>query len=210
MKEIPFERAQFLRAVLAEEEIPTFCNVHHHILPEIALIGRSNVGKSSLINHLLKHKYLAKVSSTPGKTQSINFFQIDDQLILVDLPGYGFAKVAKDLKEKWSSSIERFLKTRSTLKLLLLLMDIRRLPSEEDIAFIEWAHFHRRPLLCVLTKHDKLTEAEKKKQITLFEKAFQEIAPHTKMDLIPYSIKDGQGRKLLIRSINSSLETTWA
>lgn len=188
-------KAQFLRSVLAEEKIPAFRNLHGTILPEIAVIGRSNVGKSSLINHLLQHQYLAKVSSTPGKTQSINFFMVDETYILVDLPGYGFAKVSKDLKEKWGKSIQDYLEKRPQLKLLLLLMDMRRDPTDDDIAFVEWAHFHDKPILCILTKSDKLTTSETQKQTALFQKTFSDLA------LIPYSIKDSQGRKQLIRKL---------
>ena len=132
--------------------------------PEAAFAGRSNVGKSSLINTLVNRKRLVKTSSTPGRTQLINFFSVNDRLSLVDLPGYGYAKVPASVTRNWGPMIETYLKGRETLKAVVLIMDIRRIPRIEEQNFIDWlALYHRRPIL-VLTKADKLSKSAQKKQ----------------------------------------------
>lgn len=187
-----FKEAQFLTSALKEEEWPV------ELLPEIALVGRSNVGKSSLMNHLLLHKSLAKVSSTPGKTQRINYFTIDQQFYLVDLPGYGYAKVNRKTQKEWGQYLEPYLTKRSSLRLLLLLLDIRRAPSEEDLALLNWIKFQNIPAVLVLTKSDKLSLPERKKQaeIILQEKTLSGL-PY-----VYYSIKNGKCRRELIEIIN--------
>jgi GTP-binding protein len=154
---IPFEKAQFLTSALHKEEWSNVKDPHGHDLPEIAIAGRSNVGKSSLLNHLLGSKTLAKVSATPGKTTRINFFLIDEALLLTDLPGYGYAKVDKSTQKNWATSLKTYLSHRQSLKGLLLLLDIRRIPNEGDLTLIEWARYNHLPLLLVLTKTDKIT-----------------------------------------------------
>ena len=126
-------------------------------LPEIALAGRSNVGKSTLINLLSNQKNLAKISSTPGKTQCLQFFNYDEELILVDLPGYGYAKVSQSVRAEWSQAIDCYLNDRPSLKLVLLLLDIRRSPSNDDLALSSWAQTHGTPLLPIFTKTDMLS-----------------------------------------------------
>jgi GTP-binding protein len=133
-------------------------------LPEIALAGRSNVGKSTLINRLAEQKALAKISSTPGKTQRLQFFCYDDRLLLVDLPGYGYAKASRSVRAEWSDAIDRYLNERASLRLLLLLLDIRRTPSDEDLALSSWAKEKALPLLPVFTKTDMLSKAECERQ----------------------------------------------
>jgi len=152
-------KAQFLLSTLTE--FPTLKDPQGRLLPEIALVGRSNVGKSSLINHLLNQKKLAKISATPGKTQLLNFFLIDDKFLLVDLPGYGFAKAPREEVEKWSLAIDAYLNHRPTLRLVLLLLDSRREPSAEDRTLIEWAEHKKIPLLAIFTKTDKLSQSER-------------------------------------------------
>lgn len=188
MKKLLFAKAEFLAATLSHQDLPKFSDPHGNILPEIAIVGRSNVGKSSLINHLLKQKALAKTSGKPGKTQTINFFRIDDALIFVDLPGYGFAQVAHSLKQQWGASIDAYLQERSSLKLLLLLLDARREPSCEDLQIINWARNKQLPVLILLTKCDKLSDKELRER------------PH-----FHYSIKDPKARLRLIKEINSFL-----
>lgn len=171
-------------------------------MTELAVIGRSNVGKSSLINSLFKGQKLAKASSTPGKTQSINFFVVDQQLLLVDLPGYGYAKVSKELKEKWSLLIETYLQGRKSLRCVLFLIDSRRLPTDQDITFLQWATHHRIPLLLVFTKTDKLSAQEKQANLKSCLNHLESLDLQPK-HFLHYSIKDARARIELIQHINS-------
>jgi GTP-binding protein len=129
-------------------------------LPEIAFAGRSNVGKSSLINVLLGRRRLAKISSTPGKTQMLNFFLVNEALFFVDLPGYGYAKVAKSLRNRWSSLVEPYIRKRKSLMGVIQLVDCRHEPTGTDQQLGEWLDFHHIPTLVVLTKADKLSRSK--------------------------------------------------
>lgn len=197
MKNIPFQKGTFHLSAADKNQFPKFN------LPEIALIGRSNVGKSSLINHLLKVKKLAKVSSTPGKTQLVNFFTVDDVLTLVDLPGYGFAKVAKSLRKEWGILIEDYLHGRKELKLLLVLLDLNRTPNEDDLTFFDWARHYNKSLLIVFTKCDKLNQKERHLQI---HKNLEALGPSNVLPYVLYSIKDGKARNALIQKIHVELD----
>lgn len=126
-------------------------------LPEIAFVGRSNVGKSSIINALTNQKGLARVAATPGKTRQINFFDIDQTLLFADLPGYGFAKVSKAEKESWGEMIETYLHTREQLRLIIMLVDIRHAPTDEDKMMLDWIRTENRPFLVVASKLDKIS-----------------------------------------------------
>ena len=194
MKKVLFKKAVFLTSALKTDELP---EVEH---PEIAVVGRSNVGKSSLINHLLRSKTVAKVSSKPGKTQRINYFIIDDALILVDLPGYGYAKTSKSLQEEWGGWIDKYLKERG-LKLIVFLVDSRRELTDEDRQFIEWAKYINMPLLLVVTKGDKLTQKERHASLKRIgeEKSLSGLSP------LLYSIKEGKCREVLIHEINKAV-----
>lgn len=172
---------------------------HGNPLPEIALVGRSNVGKSSLINHLLRLKDLAHVSSVPGKTVTLNYYKIDDHLVIVDLPGYGFAKRSQKDQLQWSENIDHYFNQRTTLKLVLLLVDSRRELSLEDRQIAYWALQHQKPLLLIFTKSDTI-KAHEKKAVT--EKA-SILLPSTPS--MYYSIQDGKSRDLLIAKINNLL-----
>jgi len=130
-------------------------------LPEIAFSGRSNVGKSSLINTLLNRKHLVKTSATPGRTRLINFFEINASFLFVDLPGYGYAKVPISEKKKWRPMIETYLLTRKTLKGVILILDIRRVPGPEEHQFIEWLCHFNIPKMLVITKSDKLSKSNR-------------------------------------------------
>lgn len=152
-------KARFLLSTLTE--FPTLKDPRGNPLPEIALAGRSNVGKSSLINHLLGQKKMAKISATPGKTQLLNFFVVDERFLLVDLPGYGFAKAPLEEVAKWSNAIDAYLNCRTSLKLILLLIDSRRGFDKQDQNVIEWAAAHPIPLLTIFTKIDKLSAPER-------------------------------------------------
>ena len=189
MKKIEFQKTNYIRSVIEPSNYPTHHKGKDH-LPEVAIVGRSNVGKSSLINHLTQVKILAKVSSVPGKTQTINFYLIDNRLSLVDLPGYGFSKVGHALKKTWADSLETYLKTREELQLILLLIDLRRTLSEEDRGFIEWAAAHQKPLYFIFTKADKLSKAEKKESLEALVQSISEIYPVHPLEYLPYSVKD--------------------
>jgi GTP-binding protein len=139
--------------------------------PEIAFAGKSNVGKSSLINVLVNRKHLVKTSSTPGRTQLVNFFQIDGRLMFVDLPGYGYAKVPPAIQKSWKPMIETYLSERSALKAVVMILDIRRTPDEKDRYLIDWLDHHRIAIIPVLTKTDKLKSSQQVQQIALIAAA---------------------------------------
>jgi GTP-binding protein len=165
------KKAEFVGSFVREEKCPQV-NLH-----EYAFIGRSNVGKSSLVNYLLNQKELAKVSGTPGKTQTINFFNVNDNWHLVDLPGYGYARISKGKREEWFKFIRYYLKNRKQLVCTFILIDSRILPQKADIEFINWMGESRLPFAIIFTKADKLkspdlivnTEAFKKKLLESWE-----------------------------------------
>lgn len=191
IKKVTFTKANYLRSVFEEENYPKG-------LFDIAIVGRSNVGKSSLINHLLKMKKMAKVSQRPGKTQMLNFFLVDDFFYLVDLPGYGFAKVSKKMKRTWSEKIDTYLEKRKGLKLILFLLDIRRTPSPDDLAFFEWTSFHKIPIIIILTKTDKLKKYEVQAQTAIIQKT---LGLEDQDSMVLYSIKDASCSQALIKTI---------
>lgn len=160
------------------------------ILPEIAFTGRSNVGKSSLINTLVNRKRLVKTSSTPGRTQLINFFNINNAFSFVDLPGFGYAKVPEAIKKTWGPMVETYLSTRKTLKGVVLIMDIRRMPGTHELDFIEWLHYHTIPSILILTKADKLSKSKQMTQLI----AITKILGTHRDDLILFSAKTRMGK----------------
>jgi GTP-binding protein len=173
----------------------------------MAMAGRSNVGKSSLINHLLNRRTLAKVSSTPGKTKLINFFAVDDRITLVDLPGYGYAKANKEKQEEWSRAIDTYLQKREPLKLIILLLDVRRLPSQEDLDFFNWTQHHKKQLLIVFTKTDKVNREERENNI---KKALEFLHVDASLPYLHYSTKEIESRKKLAHQINGMLNRSLA
>ncbi len=160
-------------------------------LPEIAFAGRSNVGKSSLINTLVNRKKLVKTSSTPGRTQLINFFNINQSLMFVDLPGFGYARVPEKIQKEWGPMIETYLSTRSTLKGVVLIMDLRRTPGRQESDLINWLYHYGIPCLPVMTKTDKL----KKSQQALQQKQAAEALQIDPEDLLLFSAKSRQGKE---------------
>lgn len=142
----------------------------HHDLPEICLAGRSNVGKSSFINTITGYGKLAKVSSTPGKTRTLNFFNINDEVCLVDVPGYGYAKVSDKVKESFGEMIDLYLRKRKLLKGLILIVDYRHKPTRDDIQMYEYAKYYEIPVIVVATKEDKLKRNDLKKNEQLIKK----------------------------------------
>lgn len=174
--------------------------------PEFAFIGRSNVGKSTLINMLTKHKGLAKTSARPGKTQTINHFLINDEWYLVDLPGYGYAAVSKDLKKGWGKMIEQYLLTRETLYCLFILIDARHPLQKIDSEFIQWAGQASIPICLVLTKSDKLT----KNALTINKKKIEDALLQTWQELPPVIISSAlkkTGREEIIGVMKKALST---
>jgi len=167
-------------------------------LPEIAFAGRSNVGKSSLINTLVNRKKLVKTSSTPGRTQLINFFMINQSFMFVDLPGFGYARVPKKIQKEWGPMIETYLSTRSTLKGVVLIMDLRRIPGQQESDLINWLSHYGIPSLLVMTKTDKL---KKSKQV-LQQKQAAEALQLNPEDLLLFSAKSRQGKDLVWEEIS--------
>ena len=171
--------------------------------PELAFVGRSNVGKSSLINSLLNKKKLVKTSQTPGKTQEINFFKINNDFIFVDLPGYGFAKVPQSVQKRWKKMIEDYLLRRKTLLAVIFIIDLRRNPSPLDLDLQRWLEACGVEYLLVGTKVDKLSQSEIKKQVNKLNIAYFDGA---KGELLIYSSKSSRGRKELWSEITFRLE----
>ncbi len=162
--------------------------------PEFAFVGRSNVGKSSLIRSLLNRKKLVRISSTPGKTREINFFKINETLMFADLPGYGFARVTPALQKKWKTMIEEYLVHRETLSAIIFIVDIRRKPTELDLTLKEWLEDLGRYYILAITKADKLSGNERSKQTKIIKNAFM---GENALAAVTYSSKNHTGRKEL-------------
>ncbi|MCE4956251.1 ribosome biogenesis GTP-binding protein YihA/YsxC [Macrococcoides caseolyticum] len=138
-------------------------------LPEVALAGRSNVGKSSFINTMIGRKSMARISSKPGKTQTLNFFKIDDQLVFVDVPGYGYAKVSKSERERWGKMIETYLTTRESLAVVIQLVDIRHQPTEDDRLMYDFLKHYDIPTIVIATKEDKIPKGKVQKHLKIIK-----------------------------------------
>lgn len=160
-------------------------------MPEIALVGRSNVGKSTIINTLLSRKGIARVSSEPGKTRGINFYNIDEVFYLVDLPGYGYAKVSRDEKAKWGKMIETYLNSRRQLAMVLLLVDIRHAPSEDDKMMYRWITERGQKHLVVATKTDKISRGQIHNRLQEIKKV---LGMSKEDEVIAYSSETKQGK----------------
>ena len=171
---------------------------------EVAFVGRSNVGKSSIINSMLDRKNLARVGSTPGKTRELNFYNLDDKIYFVDLPGYGYASVSKDKKASWGKAIETYLSSRMQLKLLILLLDIRHSPSSDDILMHEWVVSNNVPHVLVATKADKIPRAQVIKQLHVISK---ELGLNNNEKVFPFSAVTKQGKDELWSAIDGHLNT---
>ena len=169
-------------------------------LPEIAFLGKSNVGKSSLINTLMQRKSLARTSQAPGKTQTINYYKVNDSLYFVDLPGYGYAKVSQELRQKWGKMIERYITTSPTLKLICLLVDIRHEPTENDKLMYDWIKYHGYKVLLILTKADKLKRSVLNKHIKMIEKALKVVDEDM---IVAFSSETKQGREEVYEIIDN-------
>jgi GTP-binding protein len=173
-------------------------------LPEVAFAGRSNVGKSSLLNSLIRRKSFARVSRTPGRTREINFFRINNGFVLVDLPGYGYARISKEQKAAWKPLIESYLRRTSNLRGIVLLLDIRREPSDDDRAMLDFLAEMEVPTLIALTKTDKLSKSAARQRAA-------EIARDLALEseqVIPFSSHSGEGRVELLEAISDLVDAT--
>ena len=171
-------------------------------LPEFAFAGKSNVGKSSLINALINRKSLARTSAQPGKTQTINFYNVEDALYFVDLPGYGYAKVSQEIKAKWGKMIERYLQKSTQLKLVFLLIDIRHEPSSNDKNMYEWIEYNGFEPVIIATKLDKINRSQVQKHLKMLRTG---LGLKKETILIPFSSETKQGKEEVWNIIDSYL-----
>ena len=193
--------------IVSNVNLETVCGITSRLpentLPEFAFAGRSNVGKSSLINALMNRKSYARTSAQPGKTQTINFYNIDGRLYFVDLPGYGYAKVSMQAREKWGKMIERYLKKSRQLKKIFLLVDIRHKPSANDVQMYEWIVYQGFQPVVVATKLDKINRSQTAKQQKQIRETLGMAAGTV---LIPFSAETRQGRDELWELMEQDLE----
>lgn len=173
-------------------------------LPEIAFVGRSNVGKSSLMNTLVGRKQLAKTSQTPGRTQLINFFSINKAMSFVDLPGYGFARVPRSVKKDWGDMIETYLRERQNLAMVVFILDLRRDPSDDDLSLLDWLEYYRIPFTVILTKSDKLSNNQAIARKRMIEKV---LGGKTQQVTMLFSAKTQKGREELWKMIENHLSS---
>ncbi len=188
--------AEFIKSATQPAEYPLAQ------LPEIAFAGRSNVGKSSLINTLVNRKRLVKTSSTPGRTQLINFFEINQKIIFVDLPGYGYAKVPVSVRKKWGPMIETYLSGRKTLQAVVVILDIRRTPQQEELNLLGWLSHYAIAAIVVLTKTDKISKNKAAQQ----HRHIADTLSADPKDLILFSAKTRRGRDTLWNAILSLVD----
>jgi GTP-binding protein len=172
-------------------------------LPEVAFAGRSNVGKSSLLNALVRRKSIARVSKTPGRTRELNFFCINNDFVLVDFPGYGYARVSKDKKSEWRPMIESYLRRTTQLRGIVLLLDIRREPSDDDRAMLDFLAEMEVPTIVALTKKDKLSKAAALEQAAMISR----VLGLPSEQIIPFSSHTGEGRLELLGAITELVQT---
>ncbi len=183
---------ELYKAVYSPEDLP------QTPFNEVAFVGRSNVGKSSLLNTIVNNFKLARVSSEPGKTRSINFYLVNQRFFLVDLPGYGFARVPLREQKRWKELIESYLKGRDRLKGIFLLIDSRVGPTEKDKQMKDWLDFYSIPYVVIATKVDKLNSSERKKLEEKVRRAFKDES----VRIVPFSSKTREGREQVLKILN--------
>lgn len=190
--------------IIKEAILETVCGISSSFpknnFPEIAFAGKSNVGKSSLINALMNRKALARTSSSPGKTQTVNFYRVNGNLYYVDLPGYGYAKVSEEIKAKWGKMIERYLHTSEQLKAVFLLIDIRHEPSANDKLMYSWVREQGFKPIIVATKLDKINRSQVPKHIKMLKESLN-LEKDTKV--FPFSALNKQGKEDIIEEIEN-------
>ena len=189
-----FHNAKLLVSAVKEQQYPI------GTLPEIAMVGRSNVGKSSLINKILNRKNFARTSSKPGKTATINFYNIDNMVNIVDLPGYGYAKVSKSEQLAWGEMINHYLENRQQLKLIFLLVDSRHMPTDDDLMMLDWIEHYEIDYFVIATKTDKLKPSQRENQIN----DILECLNISKDRFITFSAENGENKDRIV-SILSTL-----
>lgn len=193
--------------IIKNISLETVCGITSKLpqntLMEIAFSGKSNVGKSSLINALMNRKSFARTSAVPGKTQTINYYRINDDLYFVDLPGYGYAKTSFHNREAWGKMIEKYLKTSGQLKAVFLLIDIRHEPSKNDVAMYDWILHNGFHPIIIATKADKITRNQLQKQVSLIKKT---LSADKDTILIPFSSLTKQGRDEIYELIDTLLD----
>lgn len=182
---LPIQKADIIISAVQEEQYP---NLN---LPEIAIAGRSNVGKSSLINTLLNRKKLARTSSKPGRTATINFYNIEDEFLFVDVPGYGYAKVSKKEREKWGNMMEHYFTTREPLSKAILIVDLRHKPTELDIQMYEYLKYLQIPVLIAATKADKIKPGVRNRHLN---QVFDTLDVFEGDPVVPFSAVTGEGK----------------
>ena len=190
-----FTDVSFLTSVFALKQLPD------PDMPEIAFAGRSNVGKSSLMNRLIMRKNLVKTSAKPGKTQSLNFFLLDNSIYLVDLPGYGYAKVPKKVQASWQTLITGYLESRENLKCVIVIVDLRHAMKIADLQLVDWLRSNGVPFLLVYTKADKISTSQRSKNGAILDAGFGVSAS----ERLLFSAKTGMGRDSLIQLLDSFL-----
>ncbi|MDY0093701.1 MAG: ribosome biogenesis GTP-binding protein YihA/YsxC [Candidatus Vecturithrix sp.] len=190
MKKI--QTVSFIKSAVKPEQYPS------HNLPEIAFIGRSNVGKSSLLNTLVNKKNLARISNTPGRTQLINFFNVDEKLCFVDLPGYGYAKVPESVRKQWKPMIESYLMQSQQLKGVVLIVDARHKPMQHDILMREWLASYQIPMIIVATKIDKIPKTKRQKHLQLIGET---LNIHPTESLLMFSALTAEGVSTIWQAI---------
>ena len=192
--------------IIRSLELETVCGITstlpENTLPEIAFAGKSNVGKSSLINGLMNRKSFARTSATPGKTQTINFYNINQELYLVDLPGYGYAKVSEQEKKKWGQMIERYLHQSKQLRAVFLLIDIRHAPSANDKMMYDWILSQGYQPIIIATKLDKIKRSQIQKNLKIIR---QKIQPVEGTIIIPFSAQTKQGKEEILQLIEDRI-----
>lgn len=191
----PIKSAEFVRAVTHVEQAPPE-------RPSVVFAGRSNVGKSSLLNRLVNRKALARTSGTPGRTREIVFFDIEGAAWFVDLPGYGYAKVSKSTQYRWAPMMERYLRLGQGIRLVVVILDVRREPTDEDRQMIEWLEDNERPYIFAVTKCDKLSRSQQAKRLAALRKA---LGLADDSALIPVSATTGQGIEDLLGVVRTVL-----
>lgn len=194
--------AEFLQGVADLRQLPK------NQMREILFIGRSNVGKSSLLNKMTNRKNLARSSSTPGKTREINYYIVNNSFYFVDLPGYGYAKVPEQMRAGWKRLIEDFLKRGGSIALGMQLIDSRQEPTPLDLMMMDWLEYYEVPYLLILTKSDKLPHSKLLKQIESYKERFHaNLAEGSCRGIVPFSIVSGDGRTDLLKLIDTHLDS---